>query len=47
MANIRFQGKRYNLGRFDHIQDAIDAREAAEKEIFGDFLTWYEDNKGK
>lgn len=47
MANIRFQGKRYNLGRFDHIQDAIDAREAAEKAIFGDFLTWYEDNKGK
>lgn len=47
MANIRFQGKRYNLGRFDHIQDAIDVREAAEKEIFGDFLTWYEDNKGK
>lgn len=42
MAGIKFKGHRYNLGRYNHIQDAIDARKAAEKEIFGDFLKWYE-----
>ena len=44
-ASIRFQGHKYNLGRFDNIQDAIDARQADEREIFGNFLEWYE-NKG-
>lgn len=42
MASIRFKGKKYNLGRFDDIQDAIDARKEAEKKIFGEFLEWYE-----
>lgn len=37
-ASIRFKGRKYNLGRFEHIQDAIDARENAEKELFGEFL---------
>lgn len=41
MAGIRFKGHKYNLGRFDNIQDAIDARKEAEKKIFGDFLEWY------
>lgn len=41
-AGIRFRGKRYNLGRYDDIRDAIAAREAAEKEIYGRFLEWYE-----
>lgn len=44
-AGIRFKGKRYNLGRYEHLQDAIDARETAEKEIFGDFLKYYENLK--
>lgn len=41
MAGIRFQGKRYNLGRFDDISDAISARKEAEKAIFGSFIEWY------
>lgn len=41
MAGIRFKGHKYNLGRFDNIQDAIDARKEAEQRLFGDFLEWY------
>lgn len=41
-ASIRFKGRKYNLGRFEYIQDAIDARQQAEREIFGEFLKWYE-----
>lgn len=37
-ASIRFQGKKYNLGRFDYIQDAIDARLEAEKELLGEII---------
>ena len=46
-ASIRFKGHKYNLGRFEHMQDAIDARQEAEKEIFGNFLEWYELYKAK
>lgn len=45
MASIRFQGKKYNLGRFDDIADAISARKEAEKAIFGSFLDWYKNFK--
>lgn len=45
MAGIRFQGKKYNLGRFDDIADAISARKEAEKAIFGSFLDWYKNFK--
>lgn len=41
MASLRFKGHKYNLGRFDNIQDAIDARKEAEQQIFGDFIEWY------
>lgn len=34
-ATIQFEGKRKQLGVFDTQQDAIDAREAAEMEIYG------------
>lgn len=34
-ASLRFKGHKYNLGRFDSFDDAVDARKAAEKEIFG------------
>lgn len=44
-ATIRFKGKKYNLGRFDDIQDAIDARKEAEKQLFGSFIEWYEARK--
>lgn len=47
MAGIRFQGQKYNLGRFDSFEDAVEARKKAEKEIFGNFLEWYEQNYNK
>lgn len=37
-ASIKFRGHKYNLGRFENIQDAIDARHAAEREIFGAYI---------
>ena len=46
-ASIRFQGHRYNLGRFDSIADAVEIRKQAEKEIFGSFLEWYAPQKKK
>lgn len=45
MAGIRFKGKKYNLGRFDDFELAVQARKEAEKQIFGDFLSWYEEYK--
>lgn len=44
VAYIYFQGKRYHLGSFGTKTEAIEARESAEKQIFGDFLNWYEEN---
>ena len=41
-ASIKFKGHKYNLGRYEFIQDAIDARKEAEKRIYGEFLEWYE-----
>lgn len=46
-ASIRFKGHKYNLGRFENFDDAVDARKKAEKEIFGNFLIWYENYKQK
>ena len=40
-SQIRFSGKNYYLGRYKNKEDAITARENAEKHIFGDFLEWY------
>lgn len=42
-SQIEFKGKNYYLGRYDKKEDAIKAREIAEKEIFGSFLEWYND----
>lgn len=36
-AQIGINNTTINLGRFDNIQDAIDARDKAEKELFKDF----------
>lgn len=37
-ATIKFQGKKYNLGRYDNRAEAAEARRFAEKELFGAFL---------
>jgi hypothetical protein len=41
-AYIHFRRKQYNLGMYDNLNDAAAARKNAEKEIYGNFLTWYE-----
>lgn len=38
MMRITFKGKNYNLGRYNNKEDAREAREKAEKEMFGKFL---------
>lgn len=43
-AYIYFKRKQYYLGTFEKIEDAIEARETAEKEVFGSFLDWYAEN---
>lgn len=44
-ADIRFKNKKYNLGRFENFEDAVEARKEAEKNLFGGFLEWYENFK--
>lgn len=41
-AEIEFNQKKYRLGRFDTIEEAIEARKQAEKELFGEFA--YQEN---
>lgn len=41
VAQIEFQGKNYNLGRYDKIEDAAAARKEAEEHLFGPFLDWF------
>lgn len=43
MAQIFKEGKRYFLGYFDNIEDAIKARENAEIELFGDYSVSFRD----
>lgn len=45
VAEIMFRGKKYFLGRRVIKEDAIKLRKQAEKQIFGEFLDWYEDFK--
>ena len=40
-ARIIFKGKRYDLGKFDNIEDAAKARKAAEEKMFEPFLEQY------
>ena len=42
VAQIMFKHKQYYLGRYKDKDDAIKARQEAEKEIFGNFIEWYE-----
>lgn len=44
-AEIMFKRKKYYLGRYEKKEDAISIRKEAEKEIFGNFLEWYKQNK--
>ena len=37
-AKIRVNGKKYHLGNFDNIEEAIKARQKRAKELFGEFL---------
>ena len=40
-AYITFKGKRYWLGTFARLEDAIAARKEAEENLFDSFLEWY------
>jgi hypothetical protein len=40
-ASIIFQKKYYNLGYYEDIKDAAEARKIAEEKVFGNFLKWY------
>jgi hypothetical protein len=42
LARIQFKKKTYYLGYRNSFKDACDLREQAEKELFGNFLDWYE-----
>lgn len=42
-----FQKKKHYLGRFEDKDEAIKVRKEAEKNIFGEFLKWYEAYKEK
>ena len=40
-AQIRFKNHNYNIGIYSNIEDAIDARKNAEKELFEPILEKY------
>ena len=40
-ASIGFQKKSYHLGYFNDLEEAKQARQKAEEELFGNFLEWY------
>lgn len=43
-AYITLRRKQYHLGTYENIDDAIAARKAGEKSLYGDFLSWYKEN---
>ncbi len=47
VAQIVFQGKYYNLGRYDKKEDAAEIRKIAEEKLYGNFLDWYHSIKEK
>lgn len=47
IAQIGFKGKNYYLGTYHKFEDAVRAREQAEKRIHGEFLAWYYDTYRK
>lgn len=46
-AEITFKKKVYHLGRYKDKKEAIKVRQEAEKQLFGEFLEWYNKNKDK
>ena len=46
-AYISFKGKRYRLGNYKNLEDAISARKTAENELYGPFLEWYREEYPK
>ena len=42
LAQIRFKGKNYHLGRYVKKEDAAKARKEAEENLFGNFLEYYQ-----
>lgn len=40
-AHIKFRGKKYHLGLYVNIDDAVRARQAAQRRLHGAFLDWY------
>ena len=47
IATIGFQGKQYYLISSTDINICINARKDAEKQIYGNFLEWYENRKNR
>jgi len=47
ISYISFKHKRYNLGRYDELNDAVNIRKQAEEKIFGEFLKWYDSIKSE
>lgn len=47
VAQIVFQGKYHNLGRYDKKEDAAEIRKIAEEKLYGNFLDWYHSLKEK
>ena len=47
IAQIGFKGKKYHLGSFNKVEDAVKARKNAEERIYGEFLEWYYDTHPK
>jgi len=45
ISEIRFQKKRYYLGYFEKLEDAVEARRIAEEKLYGDFQLWYNERK--
>lgn len=43
-AYITFKRKQHSLGFYNTAEDAAAARSAAEKEIYGNFISWYKQN---
>lgn len=41
IALITFKGKVYYLGMYSRIEEAAEARQKAEEQLFGSFLEWY------
>ncbi len=41
IAQICFKGRRYHLGVYQRLEDAVKARKAAEEQLYDGFLDWY------